>query len=89
MSFVYNNLNFGNDGAGKISICGSTPLENNTIHIRFKNGEETVNKIVEFEHSEEYIERVYEMSGISGEYEEVLFIFLPGSNFNFKWFRFL
>lgn len=89
VSFVYNNLNFGNNGAGKISICGSTPLENNTIHIRFKNGEETVNKIVEFEHSEEYIERVYEMSGISGEYEEVLFIFLPGSNFNFKWFRFL
>ena len=28
------------------------------------------------------------LRGISGIYDEVLFVFLPGSDFDFKWFRF-
>ncbi len=89
VSFVYNNFNFGENGAERIVICGRTPLKNNTIHIRFKKGENIVNKIIEFENAEEYTEREYSLSDISGRYDEVLFIFLPGSNFDFKWFEFL
>ena len=76
------------EGTGRIVICARTKLPNNTVHIRFRKGDENINKIIEFGFSEDYIEREYELTGISGIYDEVLFVFLPGSDFDFKWFRF-
>ena len=61
---------------------------NRQVHIRFRKGDENINKIIEFGFSDDYIEREYELTGISGIYDEVLFVFLPGSDFDFKWFRF-
>lgn len=88
VSFVYNDMYFGSEGPEKLIICGSTPLKNNTVHVRFKRGEDVVNKIIEFPHSDDYKEMEYEITDISGQYEQVMFIFLPGSSFNFKWFMF-
>lgn len=88
VSFVYKNFDFGEHMAGGIAICGKTSLENNTVHIRFKKGQEITNKIIEFSYAGQYTEREYELTGITGKYDEVLFIFLPGSRFDFKWFRF-
>lgn len=87
VTFVYENMDF-EEGTGRIVICARTKLPNNTVHIRFRKGDENINKIIEFGFSEDYIEREYELTGISGIYDEVLFVFLPGSDFDFKWFRF-
>lgn len=85
VTFVYENMDF-EEGTGRIVICARTKLPNNTVHIRFRKGDENINKIIEFGFSEDYIEREYELTGISGIYDEVLFVFLPGSDFDFKWF---
>ncbi len=87
VTFVYDNMDF-EEGAARIVICGRTDLPNNTVHIRFRKGDESINKIIEFGYADDYTERAYEISGINGGYDEVLFVFLPGSNFDFKWFRF-
>lgn len=88
VTFVYDNMDFGDTGAGKIKICGRSELDNNTIHVRLKKDGETVNKIVEFKGSSEYTVREFDIGCVAGECE-VMLIFLPGCNFDLKWFRFI
>lgn len=87
VTFTYDNMDFGDAGAGTIRICGRTGRDKNTIHVRFIKDGLTICRIVEFERCDEYTERVFDIDGVSGECE-VLLIFLPGSNFDLKWFQF-
>lgn len=54
---------------------------------RFTNPDGERNQLVEFTHSDGYEERVFELDKITGV-QKVTFLFLPGSNFDFGWFRF-
>ncbi|WEG11869.1 glycoside hydrolase family 2 TIM barrel-domain containing protein [Pullulanibacillus sp. KACC 23026] len=87
VSLVFDHMDFAQNGASKIRIYGRTPLPNNTIHIRFENQNGESNQIVEFRQSESYEEQVFNLDTITGE-QKVTFIFLPGSQFDFGWFRF-
>lgn len=87
VSLELEQLDFTNEGATKLVICGRSPIEKNTIHIRFANEEESSQQIVEFIHSDEYEERIFELEKIMGS-QKVTFIILPGSHFDFAWFRF-
>ncbi len=88
VSLEYENMEFGEKGISKITICGRTPLEVNTIHIRFFGEDgQGVNQLAEFAHSEEYVERTFELEPTFGT-KKVVFVFLPGCDFDFKWFRF-
>ncbi len=86
VSLEYADMDFGEQGVSRITICGRTPLANNTIHVRFV-GEESVNQIVEFPHEEEYREHSFDLQPVKGV-QKVVFVFLPGCDFDFKWFRF-
>ncbi len=86
VSLEYADMDFGEQGIGGITICGRTPLANNTIHVRFV-GEESVNQIVEFPHEEEYTAHSFALQPVKGV-QKVVFVFLPGCDFDFKWFRF-
>jgi beta-galactosidase len=68
-------------------VFGRSPIDKNTIHIRFASEAGETNQLVEFTQSENYEERVFELDKITG-IQKVTFIFLPGSNFDFGWFRF-
>lgn len=69
-----------------IVITGRSELPVNSIHIIFK-GEAETRVLAEFEKAEDYTDRRFELSGIEGKCK-VSFAFLPGSNFDFKEFRF-
>ncbi|MCM1054677.1 MAG: DUF4982 domain-containing protein [Bacteroides sp.] len=69
-----------------VVICGRSKLPTNSIHITFK-GRETVRQIAEFAGCGEYKERRFELGAIEGKCS-VSFTFLPGSDFDFGWFRF-
>ena len=88
VTFSYDKVDFV-DGVTKLVICGRTEHDNNTIHVRFRNGDRIVNKIIEFPYSEQFIEREYDICDITGTYDDVSFIFLPGSRFDFSWFKFM
>lgn len=83
-------MDFGEDGLQGIAICGSSPIEKNTIHIRFENQDtgEDIKQIVEFGQSSGMDVRTYRLDRVKGR-QNVYFIFLPGSRFDIKWFRFL
>ena len=88
VSMEYENMDFGEEGVKAVTVCGRTPLSSNTIHIRFfKEDGSSVNQIVEFPHSEEYTEVTFPLEKVTGM-TKVGFIFLPGCQFDFKWFRF-
>ena len=86
---VQNTAAADNRCATGLIICGSSPIENNSIHLKctdIDTGEETTT-LLEFGHSDGYEERTYTIPAITGN-KRIGFVFLPGSCFDFKWFRF-
>ena len=87
VSLEFENMDFTGEGATKLVVFGRSPIDKNTIHIRFESLEGESTQLVEFAQSDGYEERVFELDKITGM-QKVTFIFLPGSNFDFGWFRF-
>lgn len=88
VSLEYEYMDFGDKGFSQITICGRTKLPANSIHIRFYGEDgESVNQLVEFPHSEEYTEATFPLTAVKGK-NKVSFVFLPGCDFDFKWFQF-
>ncbi|MEY8352858.1 hypothetical protein AALB39_05790 [Lachnospiraceae bacterium 54-53] len=87
VSLEFLNMDFKDRGFAKLTICGRSAMDRNTIHIRFQNDKGNVNEIAEFVHSDEYGEQSFSLTSVTGM-QTVTFLFLPGSNFDFKWFRF-
>ncbi len=80
-------MGFGPEGAGRLVVYGRTPLAKNTIHLLFSGAVGESRQIIEFPRTEEYKEQAFTLERITGE-QKVSFVFLPGSNFDFGWFRF-
>ena len=82
------NMDFGNREAVNLTICGKSNSENNTINIKFfaEDGTSTT-QVIEFPHTDDYEEKTFEIAPVTGT-QKISFVFLPGSNFDFKWFKF-
>ncbi|MDF2586823.1 MAG: glycoside hydrolase [Anaerocolumna sp.] len=87
VTIIFDEMDFGIDGCKKLILCGSSNIENNTIHLCFNSDNGEIKQIVEFSHTIDYVEREFVLDAVFG-LQIVSFIFLPGCNFNFKWFRF-
>lgn len=87
VSLVFEAMDFGEKGIKKLMICGRSPIEKNTIHVRFKGEAGDSNQVVDFPYSDGYVEREFSLEKVTGK-QMVTFLFLPGCNFDFKWFRF-
>lgn len=83
VTFVYENMNFGEEGTGSVTVCGRTPLRRNSIHIHFTDQRgEQANRILEFagEDGEEHEQTFFIEKFIGCGKLEI--IFLPGSCFD-------
>ncbi len=97
VTLVYENMDFGEAGAEWITIWGSTPLRQNTIHIHFTDEQGlTQNRMVEFAGgtmegetaaAEDGACQTFAIERLCGR-GRVELIFLPGSNFDLYAFRF-
>ena len=85
VTIEFENMEFDEEGAGNITICGSTPLEKNTIIVRFVSDEGEERQMLEFHNGN--TEQTFELNRVCGT-KNVSFVFLPGSNFDFQWFQF-
>ena len=83
------NMDFGaNTSACTLTICGKSNTENNTINIKFFAEDGTSStQVIEFPHTDAYEEKTFSITPVTGK-QKISFVFLPGSNFDFKWFRF-
>ncbi|MBQ8800640.1 MAG: DUF4982 domain-containing protein [Lachnospiraceae bacterium] len=87
VTIVFEEMEFGEAGTTKVTICGKSKLPMNSIHIRFNTENGDINEVAEFAGAEEYTERVFTLPKVTGK-ATVNFVFLPGCDFDFKWFRF-
>lgn len=74
----------------KLIISGKSPLPLNSIHLILSGSDGTENRILcEFrtDDADTYVERTFDLADIHGK-QKVSFAFLPGSNFDFSYFRF-
>ncbi len=89
VSLEYDNMDFGETGFTKLLICGRTPLAKNTIHVRFAGEDGTeIKQIAEFSHAEDDTVQEFALDSVKGCHK-VTFVFLPGCDFDFKWFQFV
>lgn len=87
VTLVFEEMDFGEQGASRIIICGKSCLPKNTIHVRFHGENGDVNEIAEFTGADDYVEQTFPLTKVTGK-NTVNFVFLPGCDFDFKWFRF-
>ena len=87
VTLSWSDMDFGEAGKVLLEIDGSTPLPVNTVNIRIKNdlGEE-ITSIAEFAGNKEE-KQVFSVE-VPGGNCTVSFVFLPGSSFDFRSFRF-
>jgi beta-galactosidase len=83
----FEGLNFGENGASKIIISGKTPNTFNTIQLRYSDGVTQKTQLLEFAESGDYIVQEFSLEQLIGK-QDISFVFLPGSNFDFEWFKF-
>ncbi len=87
VTVVFEDMDFGENGTTKLTICGKSRLSVNSIHVRFNTEDGDVNEVAEFAGSAEYTERTFNFGKVTGK-ATVNFVFLPGCDFDFKYFRF-
>ena len=87
VTIEFDGMDFKETRAQKIIICGRSKLENNSIHLKFDGDEGTKTELLEFKGSDDYVERSFDINGALGM-NTVGFVFLPGCDFDFKYFRF-
>ena len=82
----FGEFDFSEEQPAYIVITGRSALPLNSIHLMLDSGERV---LCEFrtEGAEDYVERSFGLSGISGK-RKISFTFLPGSDFDFRSFRF-
>ena len=88
VTLEFTDMDFGERTIKGIAIKGRAVNGVNTIHLRLYNGVDEIKQIVEFEESEEYILKEFDLEPVNGKWD-VSFVFLPGSNFDFSHFKFL
>lgn len=101
VGIIFEHLDLGTEGAERIVVTGRTPLPVQPIQIRWtvdaelpdtdqtpENKHAQCIQMIEFEHAEEYEERIFTIESLCGR-GTLEFIFLPGSSFDFLDFQFL
>lgn len=81
-------LDFGENGASAVTIRGITANPSNQVQLRYTpEGGEQSSVLLKFMHSEEMSEQRFEIPQLCGK-NDISFVFLPGTKFDFEWFRF-
>lgn len=87
VTIEFDDMLFGERTATKLVICGRTKGENNSLHVKAASSVTSSAQLIEFSHSDDYEEREFAIEPISGDVR-ISFVFLPGCDFDMKWFRF-
>ncbi|MCC5895686.1 MAG: DUF4982 domain-containing protein [Alkalibacterium sp.] len=89
VSLVFEDIDFGDQSADKIRLVGHSPIDKNTIHVRFVTEEgESDNQVIDFTRTLAIEEKTVDLSPLHGK-GTLTFVFLPGSQFDFEGFEFL
>jgi beta-galactosidase len=80
-------MDFSDEGSNTLIIHGQSHIDKNSIVIVTETENEKNHQLISFKKTEGLSMQSFEIEKIKGNHK-VTFIFLPGSNFDFSWFRF-
>ncbi len=84
----YDAFDFGEEGTTAITICGYTSNPTNAVQLRYTPaGGDQTSVLLEFKNTDGSSEQCFDIPKLTGV-NDISFVFLPGSKFDFKWFRF-
>ena len=84
VTIVYENMDFGEEGAGHVTLWGRSPLPGNTIHIHFTRPDgEMETRVLEVPGTVDYEPQGFSIEPLKGR-GIVELIFLPGSNYDLE-----
>ena len=85
----FGTFDFATEAPKQIRISGKSPLALNSIHLILTGADGEKRILCEFrtENADSYEERTFALQNITGK-QQISFAFLPGSNFDFSYFRF-
>ena len=86
VSIEFDGMSF-DEGVSFVKLYGRSNNEKTSIHILFKEGDEVTKQMVEVPYSEGYEEFTIPLKDMRTD-GSVSLVFLPGSNFDLKWFEF-
>lgn len=88
VTLIYENMDFGEEGACRVTLWGRSPLPGNTIHLHFTDSQgEMAARVLEVPGTEDYEPQSFPIEPLSGRGTLEL-IFLPGSNYDLEAVRF-
>ena len=88
VTIIYENMDFGEEGAGEVTLWGRSPLSGNTIHIHFTcPGGEMETRVLEVPGTTDYEPQSFSIRPLRGRGILEL-IFLPGSNYDLEAIQF-
>ena len=83
----YSEMDFTDEGTSKIAIRGKSYIDKNSIVVRFDDEDGESRRLLTFTKTDGVDTQVFEFEKVTGV-QKVTFIFLPGCNFDFEWFKF-
>lgn len=88
VTIIYENMDFGETGAGQVTLWGRSPLPGNTVHIHFTRPDGSLEtRVLEVPGTTEYAPQTFPIEPLTGRGTLEL-IFLPGSNFDLEALQF-
>lgn len=88
VTIIYENMDFGEKGAGRVTLWGRSPLPGNTIHLHFTHADgEMAARVLEVPGTENYAPQTFAIEPLTGRGTLEL-IFLPGSNYDLEALQF-
>lgn len=87
VTIEFHDMDFGEIGSTRLTICGKSHIPCNTIQIRFHGSSGSMIHMVEFTKTDLECEKTFSIPRITG-LQSVSFVFLPGCNFDMHWIQF-
>lgn len=87
VTLSFEDMNFGQNAVKNVVITGRATRGKNTIHLKMESKDGETREILEFPQTGDYQKISFPIEEKHGSYN-VSFVFLPGSYFDFKSFRF-
>jgi len=85
VTIEFDGMDFSKIEVTKLYVCGRTPLNLNSIQVKFDDDNDV--QMIGFAKAGDFEVREFPLKNANAR-QKVSFIFLPGCNFDFKWFRF-
>lgn len=85
----FENIDFKTENISKIAIMGYAPTNKNTVQVKIKQYDKEDKYMIDFDPTKEYQTRYIDLNKIYTGKIDLEYVFLPGSNFNLKEFKFI